>query len=258
MRLKILSYNIHKGFDWKNQNYFLREMKDFIRSSHADIVFLQEVVGKNEKFKNQGLVDSQFEFLADEIWPHFSYGHNAVYDHGHHGNLILSKFPIETFENIDLSTNRWEKRGLLLCKIQLPSEQMEQKYLYAACSHLNLLHGGRLLQYKKIKEQMLALKTNDETEKIPFIIAGDFNDWNKKCVHVFEDELKMHEVHKSIYGNFAKTFPSALPFLSLDRIYVKNVHVSRVEILGPTKTNNILGHLSDHLPLYCEVEINGT
>jgi endonuclease/exonuclease/phosphatase family metal-dependent hydrolase len=108
MLLKILSYNIHKGFDWNNKNYFLQEMKEFIKQSRADIVFLQEVVGKNSKYVAQGMVDSQFEFLADQLWPHFSYGHNAVYDHGHHGNLILSKFPIESFENIDLTTNHWE------------------------------------------------------------------------------------------------------------------------------------------------------
>ncbi|MGZ3789011.1 MAG: endonuclease/exonuclease/phosphatase family protein [Bacteriovorax sp.] len=256
MRLKILSYNIHKGFDWKNRNYFLHEMKDFIRSSEADIVFLQEVVGKNEKYKDQGLIDSQFEFLADEIWPHFSYGHNAVYDHGHHGNLILSKFPIETFENIDLSTNNWEKRGLLLCKIALPIDS-QRSFFYAACSHLNLLHGGRLLQYQIIKKHIQAKEVSEQEKNIPFIIAGDFNDWNKKCAHVFEDDLMMNEVHKTIHGNFAKTFPSALPLLCLDRIYVKNVHVSKVAILGPTKTENVLHHLSDHLPLYCEVVFDG-
>jgi endonuclease/exonuclease/phosphatase family metal-dependent hydrolase len=252
MKIKILSYNIHKGFDWKNKNYFLNEMKDFIRSSQADLVFLQEVVGKNEKYKGQGLIDEQFEFLADEIWPHFSYGHNAVYDHGHHGNLILSKFPIETFENIDISTNKYERRGLLICKIKLPSEG-EPQFLYAACSHLNLLHGGRLLQYQKIKVQILSL----DAEGQPFIIAGDFNDWNKKCADVFEGDLKMHEVHKSMFGHFARTFPSALPLLCLDRIYVKNVDVKKVQVLGPKRSDNFFEHLSDHRPLYCEVEIHG-
>ncbi len=257
MKLKILSYNIHKGFDWKNKNYFLREMKDFIKSSHADIVFLQEVVGKNEKFKDQGLVDAQFEFLADEIWPHFSYGHNAVYDHGHHGNLILSKFPIQSFENIDISTNKWERRGLLICKIELPEGPSHPSHFYAACSHLNLLHGGRLLQYQKIKEHILHYEGKSELENVPVIIAGDFNDWNKKCADVFENEMQMHEVHKTLFGNFAKTFPSAFPLLSLDRIYIKNAKVFKVEILGPKKTSTVFDHLSDHLPLYCEVKLNG-
>jgi endonuclease/exonuclease/phosphatase family metal-dependent hydrolase len=90
MILKVLSYNIHKGFDWNNKNYFLKEIKDFIKTLDVDIVFLQEVVGKNTHLEKSGLIDTQFEFLADELWPHYSYAHNAVYDHGHHGNLILS------------------------------------------------------------------------------------------------------------------------------------------------------------------------
>lgn len=253
MLIKILSYNIHKGFDWKNKNYFLKEMKEFIKSSHADIVFLQEVVGKNNKYKEQGMIDAQFEFLSDQLWPHFSYGHNAVYDHGHHGNLILSKYPIESFENVDISTNTWEKRGLLTCKITLPeNESCRQKFFYAACSHLNLLHTGRLLQYQKIKAHILTKNCDHDT---PIIIAGDFNDWNEKCAHVFEDDLGMEEAHKAIHGKFAKTFPAFYPLLSLDRIYVKNLKVKASIILEPKKTHNLLAHLSDHRPVYCEVEI---
>jgi endonuclease/exonuclease/phosphatase family metal-dependent hydrolase len=253
MLLKILSYNIHKGFDWNNKNYFLQEMKEFIKQSRADIVFLQEVVGKNSKYVAQGMVDSQFEFLADQLWPHFSYGHNAVYDHGHHGNLILSKFPIESFENIDLTTNRWEKRGLLVCKIMLPkTEGSKDKFFYAACSHLNLLHGGRLLQYQQIKEHILLKNGNHD---IPFILAGDFNDWNKKCAPVFEQDLGMQEVYKTIHGTFAKTFPALYPMLCLDRIYVKNLKIKTSIILETKNKHNLLSHLSDHRPLYCEVEI---
>lgn len=250
MIIKILSYNIHKGFDWKNKNYFLKEMKDFITYSKADVVCLQEVVGKNNKYKDAGLVDSQFEFLADELWPHFSYGHNAVYDHGHHGNLILSKFPIESFENVDLSTNRYEKRGLLLCKITLP----ENLPFYVASSHLNLLHKGRLLQYQKIKSHI----QNMNIERSPIIIAGDFNDWNKKCSEIFEDGLNMRDVYKSVHGRYAKTFPAAFPIVCLDRIYAKNLVIKDVKIMEPGIDHSVLEHLSDHLALFCEVELYGT
>ncbi|MBC7742165.1 MAG: EEP domain-containing protein, partial [Bdellovibrionaceae bacterium] len=61
MKLKILSYNIHKGFDWGKRNYFL-----------------QEVVGQSDKYKEKGLIDTQFEFLADSIWEHYSYARNAL------------------------------------------------------------------------------------------------------------------------------------------------------------------------------------
>lgn len=248
MKIKILSYNIHKGFDWNNRNYFLKEIKDFISSAEADIVCLQEVVGKNSKYKDMGLIDAQFEYLAEELWPHFSYAKNAVYDHGHHGNLILSKYPIESFENIDLSTNRYEKRGLLICKIRLADN-----YLYVGCSHLNLLHAGRLIQYEMIRKE-IELKDDQRT---PFVIAGDFNDWNNKCVNVFENELKMQEVHKSLHGSFAKTFPASYPLLRLDRIYVKNLMIKKVNICQPRTAHSVLEHLSDHLALCCEVEAYG-
>lgn len=254
MKIKILSYNIHKGYDWKNKNYFLKEVKEFISHSQADVVCLQEVVGKNQKYKDQGLIDSQFEYLADELWPHFSYAHNAVYDHGHHGNLILSKFPIESFENIDLSTNSFEKRGLLICKITLPCGRTKNDFFYVACSHLNLLHTSRLMQYQKIKKQ-IAEKTKDDS---PFVIAGDFNDWNKKCAHVFEKDLEMREVHKTTHGVFAKTFPAAYPILCLDRIYVKNFKINDAQIFEPKPAHSLLGHLSDHLALFCEVEFYGS
>ncbi len=247
MRLKILSYNIHKGFDWNNRKYYLQEMKNLINSSEAEIVFLQEVVGKNEIFKKKGLVDSQFEYLADELWPHFSYAQNALYDHGHHGNLILSKYPIETFENLNLSTNSWEKRGMLVCKIKIPPmEKRPEQTIYAACLHLNLLHMGRKIQYEKIK----TFVQQKEDQNIPFIIAGDFNDWNQKSFTVFEETLGMQEVHKHINGHFARTFPAKVPILCLDRIYVKNLEVINSHVVFYDQ------HLSDHLPIFCEVNLS--
>jgi endonuclease/exonuclease/phosphatase family metal-dependent hydrolase len=248
MRLKILSYNIHKGFDWNNKNYCLEEMKKLINSSQAEIVFLQEVVGKNDKHKLKGMIDSQFEFLADEIWPHYSYAQNALYDHGHHGNLILSKYPIEHFENVNLSTNSWEKRGMLVCTIKVPKSESNphEKKFYAACLHLNLLHSGRKLQYNKIKDYII---NKNEEVNLPFIVAGDFNDWNQKSFQVFEDVMGMQEVHKFSNGNFARTFPSKAPLLCLDRIYVKNMKILCSNVVYYDQ------HLSDHLPIYCEVNL---
>lgn len=254
MSLKILSYNIHKGFDWNNRNYFLKEIKEFILSTHADIVFLQEVVGKNLKLQKKGLIDQQFEFLADQIWPHYSYAHNAIYDHGHHGNLILSKYPIETFRNVDISTNKLEKRGFLFCRIKTSKEQ-NFPYFYAACSHLDLLRRGRSLQYEKIKLFLQGM-LDEKHSHFPLIVAGDFNDWNKKSSAIFERELFMHEVFKFSRGQYAKTYPAHFPFLCLDRIYVRNFSIIQTEIYYPKKTLDLLYHLSDHLPLFCEVDFH--
>lgn len=246
MRLKILSFNIHKGFDWKNMVYTLDAMKEFIKSTKVDLVFLQEVIGKNEKLREKGMIDGQFEFFADSLWPHFSYAQNALYDHGHHGNLILSKFPIEHWENINLSTNKFEQRGMLVCKIKLP--HLPAKSFYAACLHLDLLQKGRSKQYEKIRK-FLHLKHQDENPSV--IVAGDFNDWNMRASDTFEDMLGMYEAHKYSHGSYAKTFPAGFPFLKLDRIYVRNVKVMQTHTI-----NTKAIQLSDHLPLYCEVEVD--
>lgn len=81
--LRILSYNIHKGKSPFLLNESLSAIRDSIRDVNADIVFLQEICGaQNAASDEDSRVTSQLEFLADEVWPHYSYGKNAVYDSG--------------------------------------------------------------------------------------------------------------------------------------------------------------------------------
>jgi endonuclease/exonuclease/phosphatase family metal-dependent hydrolase len=244
MKIKILTYNIHKGFDWSNRNYFIKDIKDLIKESAADIVFLQEVVGQSLDYQKKGLIDAQFEYIADAAWPHYSYFKNSVYDHGHHGNLILSKFPIQNWDHVNISTNTFEQRGLLFCQINLLGHN-----LYALCTHLNLLNSGRLLQYNKIKNFIQDLNI---PKNAPIIVAGDFNDWNRQASKIFEKDLTMTEAYKNLNGAYAKTFPAAFPILCLDRVYTRNTKIVNATTLKPTKK----GHFSDHLPLLCELEIN--
>ena len=108
--IRIVTYNIHKGFSQFNQRMVLHELRDQLRGIHADLVFLQEVVGAHdlhaEKHENWPEA-SQYEFLADSIWDDYAYGKNAVYPEGHHGNAILSRFPIVSWENVDVSAHRY-------------------------------------------------------------------------------------------------------------------------------------------------------
>ncbi len=81
--IRVLSYNVHKGFCSANRQFLLNQIREGIRSVDAELVFLQEVVGENSQHAKRHLdwVDeSQFEYLADTVWPHFSYGKKAAYD----------------------------------------------------------------------------------------------------------------------------------------------------------------------------------
>src|SRR4051812_49103388 len=106
MKIRVLSYNIHKGYSPLNRKFILNEVKEALRELNADIVFLQEISGQDLSKPSQldGWPDNnQFEFLADEVWPHHAYGRNAIADSRHYGNAILSRFPIVEYENINIT-----------------------------------------------------------------------------------------------------------------------------------------------------------
>src|SRR3954469_6534005 len=134
--LTVMTVNIHKGFTIFNRKFILPELRDAVRKVGADVVFLQEVMGTNGHHKKaDGVEEPHYEFLADEIWPQYAYGRNMVYPKGHHGNAVMSKFPIVHFHNHDVSVAGPEKRGLLHCVIQIPGQLQS---VHAICVHLGL------------------------------------------------------------------------------------------------------------------------
>lgn len=243
--LKILTVNVHKGFTVFNRKFILPELRDAVRSEHVDIVFLQEVQGSHEhhaaRFANWPALP-QYEFLADAIWKDFAYGKNAVYPHGHHGNAVLSKFPIFSYENRDVSMNTHEKRGLLHCVIQLPHRS---EHLHAICAHLGLLEAHR-------HKQLLLLEKIIDTQippTAPLIIAGDFNDWRMQGHALIMRRFRLHEVFAGTHGKPARTFPARWPRLRLDRIYTRNLVSNHARVLSSRPWS----HLSDHAALVTEV-----
>ena len=44
-RLRVLTVNTHKGFTALNRRFILPELREAVRSTGADLVFLQEVLG---------------------------------------------------------------------------------------------------------------------------------------------------------------------------------------------------------------------
>ena len=248
MKIQVLSYNIHKGFDSVGFKFVLNEIRHALRETKADILLLQEVVGENKKHK-QKIEDwpseSQFEFLADSVWKHFSYGKNAIFDERHHGNAILSKFPIIQSENINISTNRWERRGLLHAVVELPSAKKAHLHIFNV--HLDLRHKGRLTQLSHIIERAYSHVPPGE----PFILGGDFNDWSKSLSPMFHEHLGLYESFKNVNGDHARSFPSFLPLMSLDRVYYRNLKIGQATVLGKGPWDQ----LSDHLPLLVEFEV---
>ena len=243
--IKVMTVNIHKGFTFFNRKFILHELRDAVRRVGADVVFMQEVAGTHtthaDKFDNYPDAP-HYEFLADSLWPEFAYGRNAVYTKGHHGNAVMSKFPIIHHENRDVSISGPERRGLLHCTLKMPEHQPN---VHAICVHLGLLESHRKQQMDMICDMV----RHDIPPDAPVIVAGDFNDWRMRAHKQLEKGANLHEVFVQNHGRAARSFPARFPLLRLDRIYVRNASAHAPLVL-PRKP---WSHLSDHAPLAAEI-----
>ncbi len=246
MKLRVLTYNMHKGFCFYSRQYVISELRKAIRSLDADLVFLQEVMGVHPVGIQDAEMDSQFEFLADQVWPHFAYGKNAVYSGGHHGNCILSKYPFSAYENLNVSTNPLEQRGLLHASLVV--EVVDKKVdLHLVCLHLDLLERGRRQQMVSLIDRVQASVPLDS----PLIVAGDFNDWKRSFSDPLAEQLGLRESAVEFTGSHARTFPSWRPFLALDRVYIRKLRVRDYQVLSGKPWRR----MSDHAAVLVDLEI---
>jgi endonuclease/exonuclease/phosphatase family metal-dependent hydrolase len=221
--LHVATFNIHKGFSHFNAHFALHRQRDFLRKLHADIIFLQEVQELHTKRVEVTSTSGHLEYLADSVWSDYAYGKNAVYPAGHHGNALLSKFPISISTNENISAHRIERRGMLHCQINIPGWEGP---LHTVCVHLGLLARWRQQQLKEVADYVEQVVPHTA----PLIIAGDFNDWSGRAGQMFAKRLDVHEVFEYHTGKLARSFPACLPMLRMDRIYVRGFDVKHVEI----------------------------
>jgi endonuclease/exonuclease/phosphatase family metal-dependent hydrolase len=245
--LRVLTVNTHKGFAFFNRRFVLHELRHAIRSVDADVVFLQEVQGIHTGHSQRVAawpVAPHYEYLADQIWPQFAYGRNAVYPSGHHGNAVLSKYPIVEHENHDASFDAREGRGLLRCVLRIPTSGLA---VHVVCVHLGLREAHRQRQLQLLCE----IVRTEIPAQAPLVVAGDFNDWRHRAQHVLKGCAGLHEVFVHAHGRPATTFPAAFPVLRLDRIYVRNARTHAPLVLPRRPWSR----LSDHAPLAAEIRL---
>jgi len=243
--LRIVTLNIHKGLSHFNRRMVIHDLREGLRALEPDLVFLQEVQGLNHRYalRFAGTPSMpQHEYLAGDEWEHV-YGRNAVYDHGHHGNAILSRFPFVSFENEDVSDHRFERRGLLHCVVAVPGWR---RNLHCVCVHLSLHERGRNRQLEAISGRLEELASRE----LPMIVAGDFNDWRHRATAILERRLGMTEASVARHGRAARTFPSMLPLLQLDRIYVRGFKVAGATV----HRGKPWSRLSDHLAISADLQ----
>jgi endonuclease/exonuclease/phosphatase family metal-dependent hydrolase len=224
--LTVATYNIHKGISLFRRRLIIHDLRDRLRDLDAQVVFLQEVQGHHHhraQRHDNWPAEPQYEFLADAIWHDFAYGRNAVYDHGHHGNAILSRYPIVSWDNEDVSAHTSESRGLLHCEVRVPGWD---EMLHCVCVHLGLFARWRRQQFAALRARIERMVPAGA----PLVVAGDFNDWRNHADDELAAPLGLTEVFEEMAGRTARSYPSALPVLRLDRIYVRGFSVESARV----------------------------
>ena len=243
MRFTIATYNIHKGFSHLKRRMVIHELRDKLHGLDADIVFLQEVQGAHDRHAGR-YADwpgkPQHEFIADEVWQEVAYGKTAVYRHGHHGNAVLSRFPIISLR----------EPGHLGAPVRKPRPAPLQDQAGRARADAPLHERApRAVRARPAVADPRAVRAHPRDACRKDDAADRRRRFQRLAAqgqpHAGRRSSSVEEVFESFRGRTARTFPSVLPMFRLDRIYVRGLRVvdTRVHYAFPW------GRLSDHAAL---------
>lgn len=246
--LRVVSYNIHKGWGPLNRHLTIAEMREALHGLDPDLVLLQEVQGVHIGHALRHAhwpAQPQHHYLGAERWPERIYGGNRFHELGHHGNAVLSRFPVQDWANHDVSAHRWESRGILHCAFSLPNGVV----LHVFCVHLGLRAHWRRQQLERLRELIAALPPRS-----PVVVGGDFNDWGRAAEELLALPLGLQDAFTAA-GRRAppRTYPArGLAIGRLDRLYVRGGTVHEAHVLRGRPWSR----LSDHLPLVVDLDLD--
>jgi endonuclease/exonuclease/phosphatase family metal-dependent hydrolase len=238
---RIATYNLHKcrGFDMR---IVPERIVEVLLELDADILCLQEVV-------NAPTGDPTFDqaHRIAQAFPdyHWTFGVNRQYRGGTYGNMTLSRFPIVSWHNHDLSRPRREPRGVLQTEIDLGRGGR----VHVFNVHLGTGHMERRFQAGKLMNRGILEQPGLSG---PRLVLGDFNEWTRGLTTRllrtrFQTFRPMH------VAKLPRTFPGMLPLLSLDHCYYEPpLHLDRSRLWRSRKAL----WASDHLPLIAEFTVN--
>ncbi len=226
----VVSYNIHKYvgidgvFDPERVTQVIKELK-------SEIVGLQEIDLQYYEKNNLASVITKKAGLEVVLGP------TKRNRYGHFGNALLTSCTVKEVRRIDLSVGGWSPRGALDVDLLVKGETIR-----VIVAHLGLGLGERRRQIRRLLD--IFCSERDRME----IMLGDFNEW----LPVGNPLCRVH----NFFGKSPplRTFPSFMPVLPLDRIWVRPM-ASMVSI--STHKTPLSRKASDHLPVKAVIVQDG-
>ncbi|MEO8704941.1 MAG: endonuclease/exonuclease/phosphatase family protein [Kofleriaceae bacterium] len=241
MKLRVLSYNIHKCIGGVDRKYDPARTAEVIRALDADVVMLQEVDAGVSRSRGGKLVD----LLGEELGlPYRSWYPNVdVRGGGQYGNAILSRYPLIESTNIDLTVRFKKRRSALHGVLRVRHDDIDRT-VHVYNMHLGLARYERRRQLTKFLESHPFMGLHADT---PVVVGGDLND-----VYGGLESLLSPAGFRGIERR-PLTFPAWGPLRPLDGIFVRGT----LDFLGLDRCNSALARrASDHRPIVAEVRLH--
>jgi endonuclease/exonuclease/phosphatase family metal-dependent hydrolase len=236
--IRVVTYNTHRcrGIDGRVRPLRIAEV---LREIGPDIVALQEVVSRPGPDPRH----DQPRFVADALHMQYVMGPVRSLRNGFYGNAVLSRYPIRTMRNYDLSFVGREERGCLRADIALDGQLLHVFNVHLGTAHEERRHQGRML----ITDELI----NAVELAAPRLVMGDFNEWIPGLVtRLLSAHLESADIRKHLHRT--RTYPGLLPLMHLDHIY--HDPVLKLEKLVLHRSRRAL-IASDHLPLVAEFRV---
>lgn len=238
MKLRLASYNIHKGIGGVDRRYRLERIVAVLQQVDADVCLLQEV--------DEGARRSRGERQVDVLGDALGYAHRAYFPNhrlrvGHYGNALLSRIPLRAAGNLSLTLPLHKVRSALHARLVVAGLPHG---LWLFNCHLGLAEAERRQQLRRVLRFVDEHHGSDES----VVVMGDLNDVWHRLGKVVMEPAGFRTVARP-----PLTFPAIRPLRPLDRIFVRGrlaIERCHRHAFAPAR------HASDHLPLVAELRVH--
>jgi endonuclease/exonuclease/phosphatase family metal-dependent hydrolase len=240
VRLRTLSYNIHKCIGGIDRRYDPDRIVEVIQNLDIDVAMLQEVDGGAARSNR----DHQVDLLAERLGLRYRtwFPNVDVRGGGQYGNAILSRYPIIESANLDLTIRFKKRRSALHAVLRVRHDDVDRT-VHVYNMHLGLARYERRRQLRMFLDSHPFQNLHHDT---PIVVGGDLND-----VYGGLGELLAPAGFRGIERR-PLTFPAWGPMRALDAIFVRGamdfVRLARCD-------SELARRASDHRPLVAEVKL---
>lgn len=243
MRIRILTYNVHKCIGGVDRRYRPERVSGIIAHYQPDFALLQEVTSGARRSLGHRQVDLLGGMLDMRYRAYFP--NVTLARGGEYGNAVLGRHPITETRNIDLTVPLKKPRAVMHVRSRLQRVGFSRpRTIHVFNLHLGLSGIERKAQLRRFLDSQPFQGLDPRS---PVVVAGDFNDLWGTLGRKLLEPAGFRGLKRPI-----RTFPAFAPVRALDSIYVRGP-IDFVRVFRSRLT--LAKRASDHLPLIADLEI---